>query len=279
MAIIGRVLAILSSAALQGVEAELVQVEVNANEAGEPKLILVGLPDAAVKESDDRVFSALGNSGFDALRTRATINLAPGDLRKEGPIYDLPIALAILVATGQLAPDRLGGFLIAGELSLSGATRPIRGGLAMARLARRLGKQGVLLPGGSAEEAALVDGVSVHRVESLDEAFRFLAGEKPLPRLDASTLGHGPAPPDGADFRDIKGQAGLRRAVEVAAAGGHNLLILYHFALYRTNLEAAPFRLRGRRLFRGELPEIGRFLCRFMGGSSPRGAKRCNPVQ
>src|SRR6185312_6341009 len=159
-----------------GIEAEAVEIEVNADEAGEPRLILVGLPDAAVKESDDRVFSALGNCGFRNLRTRATINLAPGHLRKEGPIYDLPIALAILVATGQLAADRLGDFLIAGELSLSGATRPIRGGLAMARLAAKLGRRGVLLPPGSAEEAALVAGVEAYAVANLAEAHRFLSG-------------------------------------------------------------------------------------------------------
>src|SRR3954464_8498766 len=176
-------LATITSAALQGIDAELVHVEVNAGEAGEPKLILVGLPDAAVKESDDRVFSALSNSGYKPPRTRTTINLAPGHLRKEGPFYDLPIALGILAATGQLHAKDLGDWMIAGELSLSGATRPVRGALAMARLARRLGRRGVLLPGLSGEEAALVDGVIVHRVESLDRAMRFLHGETKLPAL------------------------------------------------------------------------------------------------
>ncbi len=219
-------LATLSSASLQGVDAELVQVEVNADEAGEPKLILVGLPDAAVKESDDRVFSALGNSGFRALRTRATINLAPGHLKKEGPIYDLPIALAILVATRQLNADRLGDYLIAGELSLSGATRPVRGALAMARLARKLGKKGLLLPPGSAEEAALVEGISVYRVESLDSAFRFLEGDIKLAPLAPPPIRPSDEDPGAADFLEIKGQHALRRAVEVAAAGAHNLLIV-----------------------------------------------------
>ena len=163
-------LATCTSAALQGIDAALVHVEVNAGEAGEPKLFLVGLPDAAVKESGDRVFAALHNSGFRAPRTRTTINLAPGDLRKEGPFYDLPIALGILVATGQLKAPNLGDWFIAGELSLSGATRPVRGALAMARLARKLGKRGLLLPAVSAEEAALVEGVEVYQVDSLDGA-------------------------------------------------------------------------------------------------------------
>src|SRR6185369_12958684 len=132
-------LATIASAALQGIDAAPVHVEVNANEAGEPKLILVGLPDAAVKESDDRVFSALTNSGFHWSYTRMTINLAPANLRKEGPFYDLPIALGILCATHQLTAPDVGDYLIAGELSLSGATRPVRGALAIAQLARRLG--------------------------------------------------------------------------------------------------------------------------------------------
>ena len=222
-------LATCTSAALQGIEAALVHVEVNAGEAGEPKLFLVGLPDAAVKESGDRVFAALNNSGFRAPRTRTTINLAPGDLRKEGPLYDLPIALGILVATGQLKAANLGDWLIAGELSLSGATRPVRGALAMARLARKLGKRGVLLPAVSADEAALVEGVEVCQVDSLDRAMRFLGGETPLQPLNSGLARLRvavPTPETAVDFSEIKGQQALRRAVEVAVAGSHNLLMI-----------------------------------------------------
>lgn len=221
-------LATVHSAALQGIHAEPVFVEVNANEIGEPKLILVGLPDAAVKESDDRVVSALSNSGFSAPRTRTTINLAPGGLRKEGPCYDLPIALGYLAASDQLEATALDGWMIAGELGLSGATRPIRGALAMARLARRLGKRGILLPSRSAEEAALVEGIDVFPVESLDGAVRFLSGEsslRPLPRPQRRSPPKG-AGPGAVDFSEVKGQRALRRAVEVAVAGGHNLLII-----------------------------------------------------
>jgi magnesium chelatase family protein len=221
-------LATLTSAALQGIDAEVVHVEVNAGEAGEARWYLVGLADTAVKESTDRVFTALNNSGFRPPRTRTTINLAPGDLRKEGPCYDLPIALGVLAATGQFKAERLGEWLIAGELSLSGATRPVRGALAMARLARTLGKRGVLLPAISAEEAALVEGMPVYRVESLDHAVRFLTGEKPLAAVDPATVQRKPtvAPDGGVDFSEIKGQHALRRAVEVAVAGNHNILVI-----------------------------------------------------
>jgi magnesium chelatase family protein len=214
------------SAALQGIEAVPVQVEVNAGESGDLRLILVGLPDAAVKESNDRVFSALANSGLHPPRSRTTINLAPGDIRKEGPCYDLPIALGMLVATGQLEGAALDGFLIAGELGLSGATRPVRGALAMGLLARRLHKRGVILPAVSAEEAALVEGVPVYRIQTLDEAVRFLSGQlrlKPLPAAPPAPA----ATADGApDFAEIKGQQAVRRAVEIAVAGNHNLLLV-----------------------------------------------------
>ncbi|MBL9202118.1 MAG: YifB family Mg chelatase-like AAA ATPase [Opitutaceae bacterium] len=222
-------LATISSAALQGIDAEIVHVEVNAGEAGEARWFLVGLADTAVKESTDRVFTALNNSGFRPPRTRTTINLAPGNLRKEGPFYDLPIALGILAATGQLKCDRLGDWLIAGELSLSGATRPVRGALAMARLARSLGKRGLLLPSVSAEEAALVEGVEVYIADSLASAARFLAGEKTLNPLDATAARRRASTPTAegaADFSEIKGQHALRRAVEVAVAGSHNILMI-----------------------------------------------------
>ena len=220
-------LATICSAALVGIDAVPVSVEVNTGETGEPKLILVGLPDAAVKESDDRVFSALSNSGFRMPRTRTTINLAPGGLRKEGALYDLPIALGILVADGRIQPPDLDGYLIAGELSLSGATRAVKGGLALAVLARASGKRTLLLPPVTADEAALVDGVRVYAVKSLDEAARFLSGEiklTPVPRRTPEALPRTQEFPH--DFSEIKGQHAVRRAVEVAVAGGHNLLMI-----------------------------------------------------
>jgi magnesium chelatase family protein len=221
-------LATVCSAALLGIDAVPVQVEVNTGESGVPNLILVGLPDAAVKESEDRVFSALSNSALRMPRTRTTINLAPGDLRKEGAIYDLPIALGILVATGQLVCENLTDFVIAGELSLSGATRPIKGGLAMAVLARATGKKSILLPPVAAQEAVLVEGLNVYEITSLDQANRFLSGEIKLTPLTAPVPASVEITPDatGPDFAEIKGQHAVRRAVEVAVAGGHNLIMI-----------------------------------------------------
>ncbi len=220
-------LATVGSAALLGIDAVPVQIEVNTGESGVPNLILVGLPDTAVKESQDRVFSALSNSGLKMPRTRTTINLAPGDRRKEGAIYDLPIALGILIATGQLACEGLNHCLIAGELSLSGATRPIKGGLAMAVLARETGRKTVLLPPLAAQEAALVEGVEVYEITSLDQAARYLDGRTklfpvPPPRRSKTAVSGEPE----SDFADIKGQHAVRRAVEIAVAGGHNLIMI-----------------------------------------------------
>ena len=221
-------LATVSSSTLLGIEAQQVQIEVNTGEEGEPKLFMVGLPDAAVKESQNRVFSALTNSGFNMSRTRTTINLAPGDVRKEGPLYDLPIAIGLLMATRQIEAPQIDSYLIAGELSLSGAARPIKGGLAIALLAKKLGKRGVILPHPSSQEAALVEGIEVLEVSSLDETVRFLQGQQILlPKSTQSVLDtlenqelHA------GDFSEIKGQHTVRRAIEVAVAGGHNILLI-----------------------------------------------------
>ena len=221
-------LSIIHSAALIGVDALPVQVEVNTGEAGEFKFILVGLPDNAVKESQDRVYSALANSGFRSPGTRTTINLAPGDLRKEGPAYDLPIALGILASMKKCEEAELDHFLISGELSLSGKTRPVKGALAMAMLAKRLGKRGLIVPTESAEEAALVKGVAVYPVASLDDALRFLNGEKIIAPMRAEQTRYIRKPPESQrlDFAEVKGQHAVRRAVEIAVAGGHCLLML-----------------------------------------------------
>lgn len=216
------------SAALLGVEAQPVQVEVNSGESGEARFVLVGLPDTAVKESQDRVFSAMANSGFRIPQTRTTINLAPGSLRKEGPAYDLPIALAILASMEKCPGEALEHFLIAGELSLSGKTRPVKGTLAMAMLAKKMGKHGLIVPAESADEAALVNGVAVYPVDSLDHAVRFLNGEVAIAALPSQQSSFfRPAPESQRlDFSEVKGQHAVRRAVEIAVSGGHNLLMI-----------------------------------------------------
>jgi magnesium chelatase family protein len=221
-------LGITQSAALIGVEAHPVQVEVNTGEAGEPKFILVGLPDAAVKESQDRVFSAMANSGYRTPPTRTTINLAPGDLRKEGPAYDLPIAIAILHSMEKCEKGLAAQLMITGELSLSGQTRPVKGVLAMALLAKRQGLRGIVVPVESADEAALVDGLDVYPVGSLDETVRFLNSERPIQPLASGQSSFFRAAPDveQPDFSEVKGQHAVRRAVEVAVSGGHNLLMI-----------------------------------------------------
>ena len=215
------------SGALRGVDAVSVQVEVKSGMLGDFAMIVVGLPDAAVKESSDRVMAAFSSCKLSLPFSKTIINLAPGDIRKEGPMYDLPIALSLLVANGTLPPDNLGRFIVAGELGLDGAVRPIRGGVSLALLARKENRD-IILPRVSAEEAALVEGVKVYPVENLRECLQFLTGEKQIEPLTPESSSFNKSVPAESlvDFSEVKGQYQLRRAVEIAVAGGHNILMI-----------------------------------------------------
>ncbi|MBE6414047.1 MAG: ATP-binding protein [Verrucomicrobiaceae bacterium] len=218
----------LHSGALSGVEALPVDIEVNSGESGEPKVFIVGLPDAAVKESFNRVSSAMANSGFSMPTTKTTVNLAPGDIKKEGPIYDLPISLGILASLGQIPQESADNFIIAGELSLSGKLRAVCGGVSLALLAKKLGKRGVILPPDSAYEASLVDGIEVFAPDNLAELVAFLRGQAQIKKIEPSKDAFSNEADSifDVDFADVKGQYQVRRAVEVAVAGGHNLLMV-----------------------------------------------------
>ncbi len=213
-------LATVISRAQIGLDAPQVAVEVHLS-GGLPGMSVVGLPEAAVRESRDRVRAALQNCGFRIPPRRVTINLAPADLPKEGGRFDLAIALGILAASGQLADTRLARSEFLGELSLSGNLRPVRGALPAAIHARRAGRR-LIVPREVAPEAALVDGAEVLGAGHLLEVCRDLADEEALPRAVASRPA---ARPLTEDLADVRGQAGARRALEVAAAGGHNLLM------------------------------------------------------
>ena len=213
-------------AAVQGVDATIVTIEVNTSRG--VKFFLVGLPDAAVKESHERIRAALLNTGYKVPASQITINMAPADIRKEGSAYDLPIAIGIMAASDMIVPDKLSRYLIMGELGLDGSLMPIRGALPIAIKARELGYEGLILPSQNAREAAVVNNLNVYGVDNIVQVIRFLNGEDILTPTVVDTRGEFYAHQDSFefDFADVRGQENVKRAFEVAAAGSHNIILI-----------------------------------------------------
>jgi magnesium chelatase family protein len=218
-------LARVFSCAVIGLDGVIVEVEVDFGQ-GLPHMAIVGLPDAAVQESRERVYSAIKNAGLSYPRRALTVNLAPASVRKEGPAYDLPIALGVLVATDQLLQEQLNGSLVIGELSLDGTVRHVRGVLPMAAIARQEGYQRVFVPQVDAAEAALIPDLEIIPVASLAALYAHLTGYETIAPVPPIAIEDNIEAVVQTDFGEIKGQEHVKRALEVAAAGGHNVLMI-----------------------------------------------------
>ena len=220
-------LSCVKSVAVYGIEAFMLEIEVNVTYGQLPSTVIIGLPDIAVKESRDRVRASIKNSGYKFPVKHITVNLAPADIKKEGPVFELPIAIGFLLGTSQIKAKELSHYAIIGELALNGNLRPIKGALSVAMKCHETGLRGVILPADNAVEAAVVEGLDVIPVKNLVEAVGFLSGELPIQpyKVNINEIFSKEAN-YGFDFSDVKGQEHVKRALTIAVAGEHNVLMI-----------------------------------------------------